>query len=182
MNKRFISAVLTVAISLGMISGCSTSKPDEFVTIDNVNSSSVNVSEGYFQSIFTNDATLFEACYPDSFFYEASGEIRYDPEDMMNELSESLPDGYVYEGATMSAYNEYTEENGYDYPTLVENINVFHFIPEDDVQEAQIVKLRIFFTTEEGKTATIDVYILVYKTNNAWYVFELQNADAEFAA
>ena len=82
----------------------------------------------------------------------------------------------------MSAYNEYTEDNGYDLPYLMENINVFHMVPEEDIQEAQIVKLRLFFMNDEDKPATIDVYILVYKANNSWYVFELQNADAEFAA
>ena len=182
MNKRIVSFILTVAMSICLVTGCTSNKADEFVTLDNVNTSSVNVSEGYFQSIFTGDVELFEACYPNSFFYMESGQERFNPESLMAQYAASLPVGYRYDGATMSAYNEYTEDNGYDLPYLMENINVFHMVPEEDIQEAQIVKLRLFFMNDEDKPATIDVYILVYKANNSWYVFELQNADAEFAA
>ncbi|MCQ2516219.1 MAG: hypothetical protein MJ094_05090, partial [Saccharofermentans sp.] len=83
MNKRILSFVLTVAIAIGMFTGCANNKADEFVTIDNVNTSSVNVSEGYFQSIFTGDVELFEACYPSSFFYMESGEERFNPDSLM---------------------------------------------------------------------------------------------------
>lgn len=182
MNKRIVSAILSIAVSIAIFAGCSNNKADEFVTVDNVNTSSVNVAEGFFQSVFTSDLELFEACYPSTFFYTEGGTERQNPEQMMLQYVSSAPDGYTYDGATMSAYNEYTEENGYDYPMLVDNINVFHLVPEEDVSEAQIVKLRLFFTNDEQKPATIDVYILVYKANNQWYVFELQNSDAEFAA
>ena len=59
---------------------------------------------------------------------------------------------------------------------------MLHHTTDDQILAAQIVKLRLNFDDEEGSRMTTDVYIIVYKTESAWYVFELQNSDAEFAA
>ena len=57
-----------------------------------------------------------------------------------------------------------------------------HHTTVDLIDEAQIVKLRLNFDVDDGSRVNTDVYILVYKSGSAWYVFELQNSDAEFAA
>ncbi|MCR5593558.1 MAG: hypothetical protein K6F79_07420 [Saccharofermentans sp.] len=181
MIKRITAAVLTVAISMLAFAGCG-SKTDEFVTIDNVNQSSINVAEGFFQSVFTGDEEMFCACYPDSFkeFVNADGE-QVDMHQVFEQYtSTSMPD-YTYLGASVSAYNDYVEENNYDFPSLQIDISVIHHMEVEQIEAAQIVKLRLNFQNGEGEHVTTDVYILVYKSGSAWYVFELQNSDAEFA-
>jgi len=178
MMKTRIKALLVVAtVFVTLICGCSRNKPDDPVTLDTVNQSSVNVSEGFFQSVFTEDKELFAACFPES-FTEDTGSV----DAMYEGFQGTLADGYSYEGATMSAYNDYVEEDGYDLTSLKSDVSALHNIAEEDIEEAQIVKLRLFFNTVDDGEATMDVYILVYKADSSWYVFELQNSDAEFAA
>ena len=183
MSKKIISAVLTAVICLAGFTACG-AKVDEFVTVENVNQSSVNVAEGFFQAIFTNDLELFEACYPESFknFKSEDGET-VDMEEVLFEYYTYMDPSYTYAGASLSGYNEYSEDYGYDdFPSLAEDIAALHHTTVDLIDEAQIVKLRLNFDVDDGSRVNTDVYILVYKSGSAWYVFELQNSDAEFAA
>ena len=182
MTKKLISAVLVLVLSLSVFTGCG-NKVDEFVTVNNINQSSVNVAEGFFQAIFTNDLELLDACYPASFkeFENEDGET-VDMEQVLLSYASYIDPDYTYIGASLSAYNDYTEEYGYtDFPELAEQIAAIHHMTVDLVQQAQIVKLRLNFDDADGSRLTTDVYILVYKSESAWYVFELQNSDAEFA-
>ena len=159
-------------------------KMEDPVTIDNVNQSSVNVAIGFFQSIFTGDEELFEACYPDYFKeYENDDGETFDMQELFDRYVEASDTSYTYLGAALSAYNDYDEAHGYDFPALQANIAMIQHTPLiDTATAAQIVKLRLNFQSDGGDRMTTDVYILVYKTDTAWYVFELQNSDAEFAA
>ena len=181
MNKKAIGIILTAAICMSSFTACG-SKVDDFVTINNVNQSSVNVAEGFFQSIFTGDEEMFEACYPDSFkLYENEDGETVDMHEVFEEYTSYMDPSWTYVGASLSGYNDYTEEFNYDFPALQGDIAVLHHTTEDQILAAQIVKLRLNFDDEEGSRMTTDVYIIVYKTESAWYVFELQNSDAEFA-
>ena len=183
MSKKIISAVLTAVICLASFTACG-AQVDEFVTVDNVNQSSVNVAEGFFQAIFTYDLDLLTACYPDSFknFENEDGET-VDMEEVLFEYYTYMDPSYTYAGASLSGYNDYNEDYGYtDFPTLAEDIAALHHTTPDMIDQAQIVKLRLNFDVDDGSRVTTDVYILVYKMDSAWYVFELQNSDAEFAA
>lgn len=182
MIKKTVSIILTAAICVASFTACG-SKVDEFVTINNVNQSSVNVAEGFFQSIFTGDEELFCACYPDSFkLYENDDGETVDMSEVFEQYTSYMDPAWTYVGASLSGYNDYSEEYNYDFPALQGDISVLHHTTEDQILEAQIVKLRLNFNDEEGSRMTTDVYIIVYKTDSAWYVFELQNSDAEFAA
>ena len=182
MTKKLMSACLVLCLCLSLFTGCG-NKVDEFVTIENVNQSSVNVAEGFFQAIFTGDRELFNACYPASFKeYENDDGETVDMEEVFFEYSTYLDPDLTYVGASLSGYNDYDEDHGYtDFPNLAEDIAALHHTTSDMILQAQIVKLRLNFDDADGSRLTTDVYILVYKTDSAWYVFELQNSDAEFA-
>ena len=181
MIKKAVSIILTAAICVASFTACG-SKVDEFVTIDNVNQSSVNVAEGFFQAIFTGDEELFVACYPDTFkLYENDEGQTVDMSEVFEQYTTIIDPTYTYTGASLSGYNDYSEELGYDFPGIQNDIAVLHHTTPEAVLEAQIVKLRLNFDVEDGTRVTTDVYILVYKTETAGYVFELQNSDAEFA-
>lgn len=182
MTKKLISVILILTMSLALMTGCG-SRVDEFVTADNINQSSVNVAEGFFQAIFTRDIDLFDACYPACFkeFENSDGET-VDMQELLDAYSGYLDPTYTYVGASLSAYNDYDEEHGYtDFPQLTEQIADLHHTTPDMISQAQIVKLRLNFDDSEGSRYTTDVYIMVYKMDSAWYVFELQNSDAQFA-
>ena len=68
-----------------------------------------------------------------------------------------------------------------DFPELAQQIADVHHTSVDLIPQIQIVKLRLNFSDGSGNTMTTDVYVLVYKSEGAWYVYELQNSDAEFA-
>ncbi len=181
MNKKAVSLLLTSALCLSMFTACG-SQVDEFVTVNNVNQSSVNVAEGFFQAVFTGDEELFVACYPDSFkLYENDEGEPVDMHEVFLQYTEFMDPSYTYTGASLSGYNDYSEDLGYDFPTLQSDIAVLHHTDPELVEEAQIVKLRLNFDVDDGSRVNTDVYILVYKMDSAWYVFELQNSDAEFA-
>ena len=182
MTKKIISMMLVFVMGLTLLTGCG-SKTDEFVTVANINQSSVNVAEGFFQAIFTKDQELFDACFPASFkeFENEDGET-VDMESVLESYASYLDPTYTYVGASLSAYNDYDEEHGYtDFPELSEQIAAIHHTTPELIAQAQIVKLRLNFDDAEGSRLTTDVYIMVYKSENAWYVYELQNSDAEFA-
>ena len=183
MTKKLVSLGIVIVLCLSLFTGCGNSV-DEFVTVMNVNQSSVNVAEGFFQAIFTDDFELFEACYPDSFKnYENDAGEGVDMEEAFRQYSAYLDGDLTYVGASLSAYNDYDEDHGYtDFPNLAEDIAALHHTTADQILQAQIVKLRLNFDDADGSRMTTEVYILVYKTDSAWYVFELQNSDAEFAA
>lgn len=182
MTKKLLSVLLILVLSMGIFTGCG-SKVDEFVTVSNVNQSGVNVAEGFFQAIFTNDIDLFEACFPDSFkSFEGEDGDTVNMQEVLDQYASYIDPTYTYAGASLSGYNDYNEEYGYtDFDSLAEDIAAIHHTTPDMIAQAQIVKLRLNFDTDDGSRLTNDVYILVYKTDMAWYVFELQNSDAEFA-
>ena len=181
MNRRKTGSLAALSACMILLSSCA-ARTDEFITSENVNLSSTNVSEAFFQSVFTDDFELFEACYPDSFkdFEDDEGN-KADLRDVFDEYVNSSDTGMTYGGAVMSRYNDYTEENGYDLEDLKSDIALLHHTDPESVEAARIVKLRLYFDGSDGSKYTTDVYILVYKSDQAWYVFELQNSDAEFA-
>lgn len=182
MTKKLMSLGIVIVLCLSLFTGCGNSV-DEYVTVANVNQSSVNVAEGFFQAVFTGDEELFNACYPDSFkLYENDDGETVDMSEVFEEYTSYMDPSWTYVGASLSGYNDYTEEYHYDFPALQEDIAVLHHTTVDQIMSAQIVKLRLNFNDESGTRMTTDVYIIVYKTDSAWYVFELQNSDAEFAA
>ena len=182
MKNKTLSLVLTAVIGLCTLTSCG-SNTDEFVSKENINQSSVNVAEGFFQAVFTDDEELFEECYPLCFrdFVNDDGE-KVDMEDLFEQYTAVVDPSYTYAGASLSAYNDYDEEHGYtDFPSLAQDIAALHHTDADLIEAAQIVKLRINFETDSNEHYNTDVYIIVYKMEAAWYVFELQNSDAQFA-
>ncbi len=181
MIKKTVCAVLASVITALSVAGCG-GQIDEFVTVSNVNQSSVSVAEGFFQAVFTGDEELFAACYPDSFktFTDDEGNT-VDMHEVFEEYCSLSDPDYTYLGASLSAYNDYDADHGYDFPPLAEDIAALHHTSVELIEAAQIVKLRLNFQNADNERLTTEIYILVYKSEAAWYVFELQNSDAEFA-
>ena len=114
MNKKAVGIILTAAICMSSFTACG-SKVDEFVTINNVNQSSVNVAEGFFQSIFTGDEELFEACYPDSFkLYENDEGETVDMTEVFEEYTSYMDPSWTYVGAFPGFAGRYSGASSYD--------------------------------------------------------------------
>ncbi|MBR6484765.1 MAG: hypothetical protein IKT14_07065 [Clostridiales bacterium] len=177
MIKKICSVIILAGVLLTSLVSCANGvKIDDPVTVNDVHMSSSNVARGFIQSIFSEDETLFYACYPEG-LYDDLIEAGNDP---FAEYTGITDPNYKYYGTQYTAYNEYTEENGYDEAIMRENIAFFHELDESLITEMDIVKLRVYFIEDKDYVST-DVYVITYKYENSWYIYELQNADAEFA-
>lgn len=178
MIKKLCSVILLAGVMLTSFAGCSDAvRIDDPVTVNDVHMSSANVARGFIQSVFSKDETLFYACYPEGLY----DEIIEEGNDPFTEYVNVTDPGYKFYGTQFTAYNEYTEENGYDEPIMRENIAFFHDVEEDLISEIDIVKLRVYFIEDKDYVSS-DVYVITYKYENSWYIYELQNSDAEFEA
>ncbi|MBQ4270291.1 MAG: hypothetical protein II718_00535 [Clostridiales bacterium] len=178
MIKKVLSVIILAGVMLTSFTACGNSvKIDDPVTVNDVHMSSSNVARGFIQSVFSKDETLFYACYPEGLY----DEIIEEGNDPFAEYTNTTDPNYKFYGTQYTAYNDYTEENGYDEDIMRENIAFFHDLDESLIAEINIVKLRVYFI-EDTDYVSSDVYLITYKYENSWYVYELQNADAEFEA
>ena len=85
--------------------------------------------------------------------------------------------------AAFTASNEFTEENGYDENWMISNISTVHCVESESISSMELVKVRVYFYSPDDKEyQSTDVYILTYKLDNEWFVYEMANSDAEFTA
>ena len=172
-KKSLLLFILSLAL---LLCACTkTVRIDEAVTVSNVNLSASGAARGFIQAIFTDDRELFYAAFPRSFV------DRLGDEDPLAVYSDMVDPDYEFYGTEFTASNDYTEENGYNADLMRENISFFHNVEESLITDINIVKMRVYFTSGAEYVST-DVYVVVYKADNNWYAYELQNADAEFAA
>lgn len=175
--KSITIVIVVLMISCFMLIGCKQANVDDTVTLDNVNTSSILVAEGYIQSIFTEDKDLFYACFPEGVFEDDD----YAFESFVNSASGTG----TYLGVKYVNFNKITEENGYDSDYMKSSISLIHGIDESTISDMEIIKLQVCFDSGSSKNYdSVDVYIVVYccSTDNLWYAYEMQNSDAEFVA
>lgn len=180
MNKLVKSFVLVLLISLSFaLTSCNKAKVDEPITIDNCNRSSVNAAEGFIQSVFTNDSDLFYAVFPEGAFSYLIEE-GHDP---FLEYRSGVDANFEYIGVSLTAENDFTVENGYDEDYIKTSISLMHNVNVSDIANVSLVKLRTYFNNPDRKDqAASDVYVVTYRIDNSWYVYETANSDADFSA
>ncbi len=178
-SLKFPAILMVLVMIVTMFTGCNKANVDEPVTIENVNLSSVNVASSFIQSIFTQDREMFYKVYPENFYIYMEDD-NFDP---FEEYVSLIDPNFTYYGLAAAREEVLTEENGYDLMYLRTSISLAHTVQESAIQSLSLVKLRVYFTKDgDDDFATSDVYILTYKMDNTWYVFELANSDADFKA
>lgn len=179
-HKRLIVLPLIIIISLFccMLTSCGGVKLEDQVTMETLNTESSKVAVGYMQALFNRDRDLFNATMP----RETLESFGVDPYEIMSEaVTDEMHD--LFMGIQYRTYNDFTEENGYDVNYMRTNISLIHSIDESQITDIHLEKVSICLSTEEDKKYdTSDVYLVCYKYVGNWYVFEMQNGDAEFAA
>ena len=179
-HKRilFLPLILIISILCCILTGCGGVKLEDPVTLDTINSESSKVAVGYMQALFTGDKDLFNATMP----REAIESFGVDPYEIMSgAVTDEMRD--LYMGIQYRTYNDFTEENGYDVNYMRTNISLIHSVDESKITDIHLEKVSICLNTEEEKKYdTSDVYLVCYKYVGNWYVFEMQNGDAEFAS
>ncbi len=178
--KRRIKIVAAI-ICIGMLfsfTGCSNDVTvDDEVSVENVHSDYKTISHGIVQAIFTRNEDLYRACYPES----ASYILEYnDVNELFDGYLEDFDPELTYYGVSFSANNEYSSSDGYDEDYMRTNISMLHQIDESLIEEIDIVKERVTFKNNSGDYESSDIYMIVYKSQGAWYFFEFANSDAEF--
>ncbi len=178
-NVKFLSVVLIVSFLFSFAACGKKIKVDEPVTVDNANMSSVNAASGFIQSVFTDDEELFYKVFPENAFYSYIEEGN----DPFEEYKATVDHTFDFYGIDFSGENDFTVENGYDEDWMKISISLAHTVREADITNISLVKLRVYFTNpEKNDQASTDVYIVTYKVDNTWYVFEMANSDADFKA
>lgn len=178
--KKILSLIIVMVLCFSF-AACKNDKLkiNDPISIDNCNTSSVNVASGFIQAIFTDDEELFYQAFPEDAF-SSYIEEGVDP---FIEYKNGVDSGFIFNGIAFSGENEFTEENGYDENYMRTNISIFHSVSEDSISSISLVKLRVYFDNpERGDSAASDAYVLTYRVDNNWYVFEMANSDADFKA
>lgn len=149
---------------------------DDAVTTEDLNTSSAYVVRGFFESLFNQDRDMFEKCFPDEFI----ADLKADDIDMFAQYSQSLAVSGTFAGTQYLNYNELSEEGGYDdWESFRDDISTVHGIPADQISTMHIVHVKVYFVND-GENQYIELYSIAYETEGQWYMYEIQNSDAEF--
>lgn len=173
---------LVIAFMSVCFCSCGDIRIEDDINISSVNSGSENAVVGYTQALFTGDRDKFNATMPTEAL-DGFSEIGIDPYEIMSEaVTDDLSELYI--GVQYRTYNEYTEENGYDRDSMLSSICIMHSVNGNGISEIRVSKVSVCFRAEDDdkKYDTIDLYLINYCYNGSWYVFEMQNSDAQFAA
>ena len=173
MRKR----IICILLSLVMIAfaGCDRNKMtkmdvDDAVTVEQLNTSSALVVRGFFES------DMFEKCFPEEFI----NGLKEDNIDMFAQYSQSLAMPGEFAGTQYLNYNELSAEGGYDDWEVFRNgISEIQGIPADQIEAMQIVQIKVYFVND-GENQYIEIYSIAYEYGGSWYMYEIQNSNAEF--
>ena len=182
MNKLasvIIVTVMAVFATLGL-TGCARNQIskmdiDPAVTVEEVNDSSAQVVRGTLEALFTGNREQFEKCFPETFIKE----LNEAGIDFFENYSQGIELPGEFKGTQYLNYNELNAEGGYDdWETFRSNIALVQGVPESDIDSMQIVHIKVYFEID-GENKYQEVYAIAYHYADAWYMYDLQDADAE---
>lgn len=163
------------------VAGCSKNQVskmdiDERVTIENVNTSSAMVVKGMFESMFDGNRELFERCFPAEFI----ADLKSEGIDFFDSYSRGFELPGEFKGTQYLNYNELNAEGGYDdWETFRSSISLVQGVPESEIDSMQIVHIKVYFEID-GENKYQEIYAIAYHYADAWYMYDIQDANAEF--
>ncbi len=178
--RRLLSLLLVGVFVLG-VAGCNNNVSkmdvDAPVTAAEVNSASDFVVRGFLESIFNNDRELFEKCFPEQFITDSKNAGI----DLFDQYVKTLEDDGTFVGTQYLNYNELSAEGGYSDADFYRHNIAFLVGAESDneITAMHIDHIKVYFTVD-GTNRYREVYGIAYEYKGAWYMYELQNSDAEF--
>lgn len=181
MRVRVIASAVIISLMALMFTACdrnqvTTMDIDEPMTMEKVNESSANVVKAYIESIFTANREMFEKCYPEEFI----NGLKEDDMDIYQQYIDTMQAPGTFIGTQYINYNEMNEEGGYDdWESFRDDISLIQGVEASSIESLQIVCVKVYFEID-GENKAQEIYAIAYKTNGAWYMYELQKADAEF--
>ena len=179
--RRTIAALMTLVMLTVLMAGCSKIPLTGMDIADPVNMEQLNtsgeyVSRGFIESIFFDNEEMFNACYPDGFVDSINEESS---STMFEDFKEAMTVDGEFLGTMFEAYNNFTKEEGYDEDEMRFSISVVIGIPEEEIEAMQVTKIKVYFKDSEGNAAQ-SIYFLVFSYQGSWYMYNVQNKDAEF--
>jgi len=176
--RRLLSLIL-VGVFVLSIAGCNNNVSkmdvDTPVTVNEVNSASDFVVRGFLESIFNKDRELFEKCFPEQFITDSKNAGI----DLFDQYVQKLEDDGTFVGTQYLNYNELSVEGGYsDADFYRNNIAILVGATDAEITAMHIDHIKVYFTVE-GTNRYQEIYGIAYEYKGAWYMYELQNSDAE---
>ncbi|MCR4688556.1 MAG: hypothetical protein K5745_03285 [Saccharofermentans sp.] len=179
--KKLLALITTITMLTLCITSCSNipltgMDIEDPVTMEQLNTTGEYVSRGFIESIFTDNEEMFNACYPDGFIDSINSESDVP---VFEEFKAAMNVDGEFLGTMFEAFNNYTEEEGYDEAGMRTSISFITGIPEEEIEALEIDKVKVYFKDSEGNAAQ-SIYFLVYSYQGEWYMYNVQNEDAEF--
>ena len=178
--RKVLSALTISLVFVLFITGCSgkpqVARPEQQITMEQVNTEGKYVARAFIESIFTDNKAMFDKCYPDGFF------------ERINDSSESaLYDQYrsvmkidaTVNGTASTGYRDYCLANGDDEAVMRSNICLLTGFEYSSVGRIQIQKVTVFFS-KGNESASADFYYVVYEANGSWYMLEGYQGETGF--
>lgn len=181
MRKAF-ALIISLVLIFVCVPGCSKKikdidKPEEPVTLEQVNTDGRYVARAYLESIFSNNRELFVSCYLDGFIDRIE---KKSGKNVFEEYKTSLTSiSATVTGTAFNDYREYTVENGFDAASMRSGISFLTGLNYSDIEQIQLQKITVFFKSGE-ETANSDFYYVVYKTGGKWYMLESYDGKMKF--
>ncbi|GEM_PF-1030298 len=179
--KKVIATIIIMSAMLFSLTSC-TKLPltgmdiADPVTMEQLNTDGEYVSRGFIESIFNDNEEMFNSCFPEGFIESINADS---DTTVFEEYKSVLTIDGDFLGTMFEAYNNYTAEEGYDEDEMRLSISLITGIPEEDIGDLQIDKIKVYFRDDEGNAAQ-SIYFLVYSYQGSWYMYNVQNEDAEF--
>lgn len=172
-RKLFTTLILSV-ILITSFSGCDNGvKPMDMLTKSSINISAANCARGYLQAIFTYDENLFMACFPEDAYDRFRGPEYFKSLCEITDASE-----FTFLGTRNGAVRPIGEEEDTLFKDTAIRIASVHGVDENSITDIQVVNTKVYFSSD-GKNFSNDCYVMVYKSNNFWYAFELETPEEE---
>ncbi len=171
-------SLVSLTICIFLLTACSTMKPQAAVDSTQTNESPENVSRIFAESLATGDVDLQFLCYPAEYIDGLSSEESSGYMDYSEQIAVTMSEeGTTLEGSRASEPEAYTlDKESTEYASLQTAISTKFGVVEDDISDAKLCAVRLFFNDDQ----TMDVTVLVYQLGDNWYAYKLQaNDDAD---
>ena len=178
--RKYIAVLVVICLIVTVFPGCSAKSeaftPEDFVTMEQLNTDGKYVARGFFESIYTYDQNMFNHCFPDG-YVEALGKAAGG--DIYEQYKNTMNLGGTFMGSVSAGYKDCTVENGFDVAKMRSKICFATGFEYSEVGQIQIQKIRVQFMNENSSMIN-EFYFIVYEKGGNWYMNELFTENAGF--
>lgn len=171
--RKVLAVILALVFGLSVF-GCSEDPykdfvSDDLVTMEQLNTEGKYVARGYLESLFLNNRTMFNKCFPEGYIEDLEKVVGGD---VFDQFVATTGIGGDFLGAASTDFRNVTVNNGYDAGAIKSQICRVANCEYNDIGNVQIQKVQVLFMNSKVKKVA-DFYLTVYEIDGTWYMYEL---------